>query len=248
VAEGAVTEVAFRGLRWSMLATVVAVSLLAWLWLERSGSDAGAALLHPHRSASGLEAFLQAVPMWWAMMLAMMLPPSLPWFIVLDRLDRGELSLTAFALGFLTVWLAYGAGGAALQVLFQRLAFVDRDLALLRPWSGVVLVGAGLYQWTPLKNACLSRCRNPLSYFLTHWREGRGGGFRTGIGHGIDCLGCCWALMATGFALGVMNVLWMAALTVLLAIEILAPRAALVGRATGAGLVAWGVAVLSTHA
>lgn len=222
---------------------VLAVSLLAWLWLEAWSPPSSSTLLHAHPVSFDLPAFLGTLPMWWAMMLAMMLPPSLPWFVLLGRLDRGEVSVVSFGLGFVAVWLCYGIAAAGVQLSLSRFAWLGRDLALAPPWSGVVLLAAGAFQLTPLKHACLSRCRNPLSYFLTHWREGRWGSFRMGLGHGADCVRCCFALMATAFALGVMNLSWMAVLSVLLCIENLAPRGHLAGRAAGMGLLAWGAVV-----
>ncbi len=117
--------------------------------------------------------------------------------------------------------------------------------ALLAPLAGLVLVGAGLYQVTPAKAACLEHCRTPMSYFLSRWRNGPGGAFRMGLSHGAFCVGCCWALMLTGFALGVMNLAWMAVLTVVIAVETFAPRGERIGRLAGAALVVWGLILLS---
>jgi predicted metal-binding membrane protein len=107
--------------------------------------------------------------------------------------------------------------------------------------GGAVLVAAGLFQFTPLKAACLAHCRTPLGFFLSSWRDGPRGAFRMGLEHGRYCVGCCWALMIVAFALGVMNLAWMAVLTLGLSIEKIAPRGPLVGRAFGALLTAWGV-------
>jgi predicted metal-binding membrane protein len=193
--------------RWGIAVAVAAVSLSAWLLLlDEEISSAPSHLLGHH----GL---LPAASMWWAMALAMMLPASIPSFLVLARFARTRTTVAGW------------------------------DAALPAPLGGALLAGAGLFQLTSLKNACLERCRNPLSFFLTHWNEGRWGGVVMGLRHGADCLGCCWALMATAFALGVMNLLWMAVLTLVALVEKLAPRGALLGRAFGVVLIAWGAFV-----
>ncbi len=106
--------------------------------------------------------------------------------------------------------------------------------------GGAVLVVAGLFQLTPLKAACLARCRSPLMFLMTRWREGRRGPFVMGLDHGLFCLGCCWALMLVMFVAGVMNLLWMAALTALMTVEKVMPRGELLARATGVALVGAG--------
>ena len=108
-----------------------------------------------------------------------------------------------------------------------------------------MLVSAGAFQFVPLKGACLAHCRNPLSYFLARWNNGPIGGFRLGVSHGAYCLGCCWLLMLTALAMGVMNLAWMAVLTVVVALEQVAPAGVWVGRAFGVVLIAWGAWLLA---
>jgi predicted metal-binding membrane protein len=183
--------------------------------------------------------------MWWAMCLAMMLPTSLPWFLVLAGFGRSRAIVVGFGVGYLFVWVGYGLVAAALQLALQHRALLGGDGALGAPLGGALLVGAGLFQLSSFKNACLDRCRNPLSSFLTHWNDGRGGAVAMGIRHGVDCLGCCWALMATALALGVMNLLWMVALTIVAAVEKLTPRGVLLGRAFGVALIVWGFVLVA---
>jgi predicted metal-binding membrane protein len=110
------------------------------------------------------------------------------------------------------------------------------------PWLGaVIFLVAGLYQFAPLKRACLTHCRTPLGYFLTRWRNGPMGAVRMGLHHGLFCVGCCWALMATAFAVGVMNAWWMAALSVLALVEQVAPRGQAVRRVLGAAFLVAGI-------
>jgi predicted metal-binding membrane protein len=122
----------------------------------------------------------------------------------------------------------------------QARGLLGHDLALEATAGGTVLIGAGLFQLSPLKGACLTHCRNPLSYFLRSWRDGPVGAFRMGAAHGVFCVGCCWALMAVALALGVMNLLWMAALTGMLILEKNAPGGRQMGILFGWVLIVWG--------
>jgi predicted metal-binding membrane protein len=141
------------------------------------------------------------------------------------------------------VWTLYSVGMAALQTLLTRAGmFVDDRLATTA--GALVLLAAGAYQFAPLKSACLTHCRNPLTYFLARWEDGPVSGVRLGLAHGWYCLGCCWALMLTALALGAMNLWWMAALTVVVAAEQIAPAGVWLGRLVGAGLIVWALWLL----
>ena len=157
------------------------------------------------------------------MSLAMMLPSAIPmistYLDIADAAVRGSQRVVpaGFLLaGYTTVWLAFALVAAGLQSqveLTPALALADRQLAAM------LLILAGLYQFAPLKHACLSKCRAPMSYFLAHWSNERSKVFRMGLEQGALCLACCWALMLLMFAAGLMNVLWMAGITVLIALE-----------------------------
>ena len=190
--------------------------------------------------------------MWMLMMVVMMLPAVLPWLTGFAALARDRESgavrggwVALFGCGYLAAWLAFSVVGASLQIGLRSWGLMGVSGALLAPLAGLVLVGTGLYQVTPAKAACLEHCRTPMSYFLSRWRNGPGGAFRMGLSHGAFCVGCCWALMLTGFALGVMNLAWMAVLTVVIAVETLGPRGERIGRLAGAALVVWGLILLS---
>lgn len=200
--------------------------------------------------------FLLAASMWFGMMAAMMLPVSIPWVRALISLSDGGGGVRAgtpparepwarvrsgalFLAGYLSVWLLFSLAAAAVQLGTAAVVPLDRD----GPLAGFLLVGAGLYQLSPVKAACLRHCRNPLTYFLTRWRDGPRGALGMGWGHGLYCLGCCWALMALALVLGVMNLLWMAVLAAVVCVENLAPGGAVIGRIAGVGLVVWGVVV-----
>ena len=190
--------------------------------------------------------------MWMLMMVVMMLPAVLPWLIGFAALARDRESgavrggwVALFGLGYFAAWIAFSVVGASLQIGLRSWGLLGASAALATPLAGLVLVVAGLYQVTPSKTACLEHCRTPMSYFLSRWRNGPGGAFRMGLSHGAFCVGCCWALMLTGFALGVMNLAWMAVLTMVIAAETLAPRGERIGRLAGAALVVWGLVLLS---
>ena len=126
--------------------------------------------------------------------------------------------------------------------MLQRSSLLQGDeLRLGTIGGGIVLLGAGLFQFTRLKQACLEHCRSPLSFFLSQWEDGPVGVFRMGFRHGLFCLGCCWALMALVFALGVMNLFWMAVLTLVVLGEKLLPGGKMLARAVGGLLVVWGI-------
>ena len=186
------------------------------------------------------------------MMTVMMLPPILPWLRCFAALSReGEERkirsgwVALFALGYVTVWTGFSVLGASLQLGIQGWALTDTSIGSAAGAGGVILIGAGLYQVAPAKAVCLEHCRTPLSYLVMHWRNGPVGAFKMGLSHGAFCVGCCWALMLTGFALGFMSLMWMAALTAIIGIETLAPQGDRIGRLAGAGMVLWGLTLLT---
>jgi predicted metal-binding membrane protein len=183
---------------------------------------------HTH-VASGA-AFWPLALMWFGMMAAMMAPTAWPWVRAFHRFSGAErgaamVATARFAAGYLLAWFAFAIGAALLQRGLQAttLMHASRDVVVPRMGALIFLIAA-LYQFTPLKRACLTHCRTPLGYFLTRWQNGPMGGFRMGLHHGAFCVGCCWALMMTALAVGVMTAWWMAALGVLAFIEQIAPQ------------------------
>jgi predicted metal-binding membrane protein len=195
------------------------------------------------------------VTVWVVMMAAMMLPSIIPMVLGQARLEarrreRGEPiagTTAAFVAGYLLTWAAAGLIFYALFELGRSLdigAFAwDRGGPYL---AGGVLFGAAVYQLTPLKDTCLRKCRHPMVFLTQAWRPGRLGALRMGIEHGGWCLGCCWALMAALFALGVMSLGWMAVIAALIAAEKLVPRGAAANRGIALFLVLLGLAIAST--
>jgi predicted metal-binding membrane protein len=232
------------------LALILALLLFAagaWALTDdrMGGMDAG-----PGTDLGTLGFFLTA---WVVMMAAMMFPSIAPMVVLQARMqqgrrERGEAvpagTTPLFIAGYLVTWAGAGLVGYAIIDLAQSLSIDvfawDRGGPYL---AGGVIVLAAVYQLTPLKDACLRKCRSPLMFLLTAWRPGRAGAFRMGLEHGGWCVGCCWALMAALFALGVMSIGWMAFIAALIAIEKLLPWKALANRGIAVLLLVLGLAV-----
>ena len=188
--------------------------------------------------------------MWVVMMVAMMLPSAAPTVLLVtalasDRLANPNLVPTPamlFTSGYLFVWCGWSLAATSLQwgldefgLLSEGMAFGNAILA------STVLIAAGVYQWTPLKDTCLRHCRSPTEFLVRHWRQGKLDAVRTGIGHGLFCLGCCWMLMALLFVGGVMNLAWVGAIALFVLLEKTMPSGTWMSRLTGALLALWGI-------
>jgi predicted metal-binding membrane protein len=183
-----------------------------------------------------------------------MLPSALPFVFAFGAEHRkrraGNLPFVpagVFLSGYFATWTAFSAVAALIQQALHRSALLSPMMtATSSVFVSGILIAAGVYQWTPYKEACLRHCRTPLSFLLSDWREGSLGAFRMGIDHGLFCLGCCWLLMALPFAAGVMNLAWMAAITVFILIEKAAPGGPWFGRIGGAALVGVGTWMIAS--
>lgn len=188
---------------------------------------------------------------WQAMVAAMMLPSSLPLIGLFARTsamqDHPRRALLAFLGGYALVWGAFGwaalVGDAVFHAAVERLPVLAARPSLV---AGAVLVAAGAFQFTGLKDRCLTQCRNPGAFLLARYRRGARAAFRVGREHGLSCLGCCWALMLVLFALGMASLAWMAVLMGLTVLEKTAPWGARLVPVTGAVLLAWG-ALVAVH-
>ena len=179
--------------------------------------------LHVHGLHSNLALLLA---MWSLMCVAMMAPTAVPLLRTYRHLSQGNpdrvsrLGFWALAMGHVVVWCGYSAVAAAAQSWLSNEGFLTSSGVSTSTWLSVgLLAAAGAYQFSSLKEACLSRCRSPMAFLLGHWRVGAGGAFRMGLRHGAFCVGCCWALMALSFVGGTMNLLWMGAAMVLMIVE-----------------------------
>ena len=234
---GGAAEEILRRHRGVTLAGLVVVIALAWAWII-SGAGMGMAM------GWSLERLFLTLAMWWVMMVAMMVPAAAPTVLLYARSARPPHS-GAFLAGYLLCWLGFSIGAVALQFALEaagRLAHME--MALSSPWmAGAVLVAAGIYQFTPLKGACLAHCRSPAHWLSRNYRPGPLGALRMGLAHGAYCLGCCWMLMLLLFVVGIMNLVWIAALTLVVAAEKLLPRGQLIARIGGAAFILWGLAI-----
>jgi predicted metal-binding membrane protein len=228
---------------WTLV--IVALGWAGLVWLVVDMGHPLAQLTMPMSSSWGAANLAAIAVMWAVMMAAMMLPSALPMIQTFANIcaKKGDAARwRSFVGGYLLVWAAFSVAAVAAQWVLQMMGWVDPMIvsrsALL---TAVLLVIAGVYQFSPLKHVCLSRCRSPLGFVLGEWRDGIGGGFVMGLRHGLHCLGCCWALMALLFVGGVMNLAWIAALSIVVAIEKLAPHGDRLGRLLGAALIAVGV-------
>ena len=240
-----------------IFAGLAGVTGLAWAYMlylasNMNGSGMGTSMAMPRMQSWGTIDFALMFVMWAVMMVAMMVPTAAPMILVFATVNRKRrqqgrpfIPTGIFLLGYLAVW----SGFAVLATLGQ---WGHHTNALLSPMmvgtssvlGGALLVGAGLFQWSPLKYACLTNCRTPLGFLMSEWREGADGAFVMGLRHGLFCLGCCWILMSLLFVLGVMNLLWIAALAGFVLLEKIAPAGHRVSRLAGLVLTLWGALML----
>ncbi len=182
--------------------------------------------------------------MWVVMMIAMMVPAVMPMLMVFRQLDRGatsELDTVLFAGGYLSAWSLFSVAAASMQWTMHGAGFLQGDLLSIRPIAAAaVLIAAGAYQLTPIKEACLNKCRSPIGFFLANWRAGRWGAIRMGLHHGLFCIGCCWMLMLIMFVGGAMSVITMALLSGFILAERILPAGPWVARLPGVALIVCG--------
>jgi predicted metal-binding membrane protein len=190
--------------------------------------------------------------MWAVMMVGMMAGTAAPVLFLFGaaRRGRGDGSVwpaaAMFGLGYILVWVGFSAGAALVQWALHQAAMLSPAMAASSPrLGGAILVVAGAYQLTPFKGACLTECRSPLGFLMTNWHDGNVGALRMGVGHGWYCLGCCWAVMGVLFVVGVMNLVWVAALSAFVLVEKVGPAGAVVARVAGATMIVAGLAVFS---
>ena len=199
----------------------------------------------------GLTGVLLTFTMWAVMMVGMMGPTAAPVLLVLAgsharRAERGVPGIVLlFGLGYLTIWLGFSVGATLAHWALSGAMLLSSTMAVGSPSvAGALFVAAGVYQLTPFKNACLEHCQSPMSFLMSHWREGPGGAYHMGLRHGLYCLGCCWALMALLFAVGVMNLMAVAVLAVFILTERIA-QGAVVARVGGAAMIGFGVLLIA---
>ena len=240
-----------------VIAGVLAVVAIAWAYLVFLAQDSdgmGASIAMAQLKTWSAADFCMMFIMWAVMMTGMMVPSAAPMILIFATVnrrrqeqDRPYVSTAIFLSGYLLVWFGFAAiatlGNWALHVndLLDKMMGGSTSDYL----GGGLLVVAGAFQWSRLKYACLTQCRSPLSFLMTDWREGAGGALRMGVTHGIYCVGCCWVLMLLLFVLGIMNLLWIAALAGFVLLEKIVPRGDRMSKGTGLLLILWGGLMIS---
>lgn len=234
------------------LGVLTVMTVLAWRYLMGAAVHAEMGHVGTHDMHVSSLAFLAAsVLMWTVMMVAMMLPGASPMIVTFSTVaqrqggSRRSMAPTwIFVSGYLAVWTAFSVLAAAGQLALYEQALLDGAMGRTAPLLGAaLLLLAGAFQWSALKQACLTKCRTPLSFLLSEWRDGWRGAFVMGLRHGAFCVGCCWALMLLMFVGGVMSLAWMGGLAIFMLAEKVVSAGPLFSRASGLVLIAAGVAV-----
>jgi predicted metal-binding membrane protein len=190
--------------------------------------------------------------MWSVMMVGMMAGTAAPVLLLFAAAKAGHgqrgasPDVLTFGLGYLAIWIGFSACATLGQWALHRAAMLSPAMAASSPkLAGGILIVAGAYQLTPWKQMCLTHCRTPLGFLMSNWRDGTWGALQMGLRHGTYCLGCCWALMCVLFAVGVMNLIWVAALTALVLLEKIGPAGAIVSGVAGAAMAVGGVLLIA---
>lgn len=240
--------------RMIVIAGVVAVAAIAWgytIYLAQSNVDMGTSMgmaMGNVRSWSGID-FLLMFVMWSVMMVAMMVPSAAPMLLIFAAVNRKRrqdsrpfVSTGVFLSGYLAIWAGFALGATLGNWGLHQASLLTSMMGGSSSGylGGGLLVMAGVFQWSQLKYACLTHCRSPLSFLMSDWREGARGAFMMGMQHGRYCLGCCWILMVLLFVLGVMNLVWIAALAAFVLAEKVVPAGQKVSKVTGVVLIGWG--------
>ena len=260
MSDGTILEAMLKRDRVVVMAALGVIAGLAWAYIgylaldmrRMDGGAMGVDAAMPRLEAWNLVDLAMVFVMWSVMMVAMMLPAvsnMLLAFATINRRRRERqepfVATAVFLCGYLLVWVGFSAVATLIQWGLQSAALLSPMMVGTSPvLGGALLIAAGVFQWTPIKDVCLAHCRSPMGFILSDWREGTGGAVLMGLHHGAFCVGCCWVLMSLLFVAGVMNLLWVAAITVFVVIEKLTPRGDVVGRITGGILVVAGLVLL----
>jgi len=248
-------ESALKNDRYIIVAGLFGITTLAWAYMfylaqgmSSMSMDQAMPQIHPWGIVDAFMMFL----MWAIMMVAMMVPSASPTILLYATLNRKRqqlkrpyVSTAIFLAGYIAVWTAFSVIATFAQWGLQMAALLSpMMISTSYLLGGLLLITAGIFQWSPMKQACLIHCRSPLDFLSSHWREDAAGVFGMGLHHGFYCLGCCWALMALLFVAGVMNLLWIAVITLFVLVEKIVPHGPVIGRITGGFLILAGVSLI----
>lgn len=237
-----------------VLGGLIGISALTWAYtaymaLNMGKMDMDMSMAMPQMQTWGVMNLLMLFVMWAVMMVAMMVPTAAPFVLIFATVNRQRreradavVPTAIFLLGYLIAWTVYSALATLAQWGLHSAALLSPMMVSTSPiFGGGLLVAAGVFQWTSLKQACLKHCRTPIGFLTTQWRDGIKGALIMGLKHGGFCVVCCWFLMALLFVLGVMNLLWMIAITAVVLVEKIVPGGHWIGRIAGLFFVVWGV-------
>ncbi len=261
-----IAEAVLKRDRIIVLAGLAAVTMLAWGYVLHLSSSMTSMetsrnvsmdintmeMSRPHTQAWQTGDIALTFMMWAVMMVAMMIPSATPMILTFAKVNRQRYAdqtpiptTIVFLLGYLSVWSSFSAGATLVQWGLHSAALLSPETISVTPLlGGLLLILAGVYQFTPLKHVCLSNCRTPLGFLMTEWREGTRGALIMGLRHGLYCLGCCWPLMLLLFVAGVMNLLWVALIAGYVLVEKAIPAGQWVSRAIGLLTIGWGAWLL----
>jgi len=245
--------------RWLIGGALAVVTMLCWAWIVPMAFDM-------YGDMDGSSAWMMTrnwdfthltllFAMWAVMMVGMMLPSVAPAVLLYASVirkspgvERIQAHVYAFVGGYLVIWTAFSLAATVLQRLLAHTLLLSPMMEVRARWfASALLILAGLYQLTPFKRTCLESCRSPAAFLVQHWRRGISGAFQIGAAHGLFCLGCCWALMLLLFVGGVMNIWWIAALTLFVLLEKIAPLGAQGGQLSGWLIIAFGLFTLAQN-
>jgi predicted metal-binding membrane protein len=260
-----------RSLPWrdrlAILAVIGVATVLSWVYLVDMAIDMDSMVRSDSMQEMGsggdmamdggmmmmqdwtMKYFVAMLLMWTIMMIGMMVPTAAPMALIYAAIARKAaaqgtpLAPTAtFVSGYVVMWIVFSLFATLAQWGLDEAALLSPMMVSSSPAFGaVLLIGAGIYQMTPMKDACLQHCRSPAHFISKSWQPGAIGAFRMGLKHGAYCLGCCWILMGLLFFGGVMSLLWIAGITLFVFLEKVIPFGKLGGKIAGGGLVAWGL-------
>jgi predicted metal-binding membrane protein len=255
---GTTLEAVLRRDRRIVLGALASIATLAWTYMgylawKMEPMDRVMELAMPRMQVWDVVDLLLLFVMWAVMMVAMMVPTAASMILMYATINRRRqtqqepwVPTAVFLGGYLFVWTGFSVLATLAQWGLHSAALLSPMMVSTSPTlGGVLLLTAGIFQWTPWKYTCLTHCRSPLGFLLTDWREGTWGALVMGVRHGSYCTGCCWFLMALLFVAGVMNLLWVATLTVSVLVEKMVPRGDLMGRLAGGVLALAGCVLLS---
>jgi len=248
------------------LGILVTISWMYLFYIANDTSSMNMPMGPDMQDGKGMSAMKPSVPMAWSlsewfamftmwsvMMIGMMIPSASPMILVFSKVNRQKKASGSpyggtgiFVAGYIIIWSAFSVLATMVNFILHSNALLSgmmghSDSMLL---GGFLLVIAGIFQWTPWKDSCLSKCRTPMGFLITEWRDGSKGALVMGLKHGAYCVGCCWLIMALLFVLGVMNLVWIAALSVFVLVEKIVPNGLWIGRVSGLALIVWGLILI----